>query len=155
MIAWKQEYNNMKNHCDGCETQMKRTNREDWNEERSSRAGHQRTQEGARGCKRVQEDARGRERMQEGSDTAIDAISTKNERKRRKYLQGRYTRVREGAKWCEKVTRECEKGARRCDDSARRVREGAMTVLQMLLVKKEQKKKKETLIGTLLESTRV
>ncbi|KAG1754502.1 hypothetical protein EDB19DRAFT_1666738 [Suillus lakei] len=43
MIARKQEYNDTKNHHDGCETQMKRIDGEDagdWNEERSSPAGH-------------------------------------------------------------------------------------------------------------------
>ena len=43
MIARKQEYNDTKNHHDGCETQMKRIGGEDagdWNEERSSPAGH-------------------------------------------------------------------------------------------------------------------
>src|SRR6267154_3101207 len=75
----------------------------------------ERIQEDARVCERIQEHARGHKRVQEGSDTAIVAISTKNERKKRKYLQGGYVRgcermqedvrVREGAKWCTWVRR--------------------------------------------------
>src|SRR6267154_671753 len=51
-----------------------------------------RIREDARACERIREDARGHERVQEGSDTAIVAISTRNERKKRKYLQGGYVR---------------------------------------------------------------
>ena len=41
--------------------------------------------------------------MQEGSDTAIDAISTKKKRKSRKYLPGGYTRVQEDARVCKRM----------------------------------------------------
>ena len=63
----------------------------------------ERIQEDARVCERIQEHARGHERVQEGSDTAIVAISTKNERKKRKYLQGGYVRGCERMQECGRV----------------------------------------------------
>ena len=48
------------------------------------------------------------EGMREGSDTAIYAISTKNERKRRKYLPGGYARVREDVRGYERMREDAE-----------------------------------------------
>src|SRR6267154_1425196 len=90
--------------------------------------------ESARVRERVQEDAegvRGHKRMREGSDTAIYAISTKNKRKRRKYLLGGharvredtrgYERMREGMRGCERMwkVREDARGCKRMQEDAR------------------------------------
>ena len=74
--------------------------------------------------------------MQEGSDTAIYAISTKNERKRRKYLPGGYARVQEDMRGCKRMQEDAE-GARGC----KRMQEGSDTAIYAISTKHEEKKK--------------